>query len=291
MRLSEIITIYLAAGAPFGVNHFLQERRFKNGAQVFLESTWMVLLWPLVATANLLGFKRATHQDTETSEIPIAQQTEIKVARAKGKLLAALYQIDELARAPLSSESQNLERAVCVVSDVVEKYVGLTMAAAEIASDESPSPRETELCRIAGRAGDDLLLAGRCLRRRNAARLVAHQARARTELLQVFAEMRDLVDRTRPASLVNLVAARHLSVATLKFYGYAIDLLSLLEDESAATSVARLLDAECARLRCLESYDLNDTHERTAGEQECTTPPTPPPSTTRPLQGTTLTQG
>jgi hypothetical protein len=46
-------------------------------------------------------------------------------------------------------------------------------------------------------------------------------------------------------------------VAVLRFYGQAINLLSLLEDETAAMRTARLLDAECARLRKLEAVSLN----------------------------------
>src|SRR5437588_396514 len=62
----------------------------------------------------------------------------------------------------------------------------------------APTPRELELCRIAGRAGDDLLAAGRCVHRRNVTRLLAHRERSRSELVHALADVRDLARNTYP---------------------------------------------------------------------------------------------
>jgi hypothetical protein len=148
---------------------------------------------------------------------------------------------------------EELEQSIRSAREGTEKYVGLTLALAEMKLDDAPAGREMELCRIAGREGEDLLLAGRCIHRRNVSRLVASHARARTELLHTLAAVREINgDRLNTASPLTM-AAQHLSVAVLKFYGQAINLLSLLEDETAARATARLLDAECARLRKLEA--------------------------------------
>jgi hypothetical protein len=85
-------------------------------------------------------------------------------------------------------------------------------------------------------------------------------------------------------------AARHASVAILRFYGQAINLLSLLEDEGAATKVARLLDAECARLRRLEAASPDRSSEQSTGEEQCK-PHTPRLAFTGPSQSSPLTRG
>ena len=151
---------------------------------------------------------------------------------------------------------------------------------------QATGERETELFRLAGRKGEDLLLAGRCVRRRNIRRIVLHQARSRTGLLHALAEVREIVGLV--AATANAGAARHLSVATLRFYASAFDLLSLLEDESAATSVARLLDAECARLRRLEALGLEE--DKLTEEKPC---PRPSPLQVfhGPAQASMLNQG
>jgi hypothetical protein len=149
---------------------------------------------------------------------------------------------------------------------MVEKYVGLTLAVAESNPDAPPSEREMESCRIAGRRGDDLLLAGRCIHRRNSARLITHQARSRTELLHALAEIREIAGSTVLSTKAK--DAHHLSVASVRFYSHVFNLLSLLEDETAAKGVARLMDAECWRLRRLETFSQQET--RATEEESCT---------------------
>jgi hypothetical protein len=266
MRLIEAITIYLAAGASFGVYDFLRERNLRRRVPALLKPARAAILWPLVAAKFL--FLRASEGGTH---LRINEQTSAhsstKIWRAQDKLLASLYRFAELAQVSFGRESSKTERASHAVREVVEKYVGLTLAAQEIDMDAAPTKREMEIARVAGRTGDDLRLAGRCVHRRNASRLGAHRARARTELLHTLAEIREITSGA--AALANVVAARNLSVATVRFYGHAFNLLSLLKDEAAAASVARLLDAECGRLRRLEALSLKET--RVTEEELCTT--------------------
>lgn len=269
MRLSEAITIYLAAGASFGVYNFLRPQNPASRFHTWLRATHAAILWPLAAARILVSRLRpgkAGHA-SETTEPATAQLVE-KIAQAHSSLLASLYKFVERAQVSSSGKSESVELASRTVREIVEKYVELTMAAAETSLDAPPSGRELELFRVAGRRGDDLLLAGRCIHRRNIARLVVHQARARTELLQALAGIREI--GTAETALMNVSAARHLSVAVVRCYVYAFDLLSLLEDESAAMSVARLLDAECMRLRRLEALSRKETRT-TAEEELCTT--------------------
>jgi hypothetical protein len=225
MRLSEVITIYLAAGAPFGFKHFLR-RRSAGHARSLSRAVRAALLWPLAAVKIL--FSHLTSDGAGTTAARLHEE----VGRAQAKLLSSLYALAELA------QDARVERAVRAAKDSVEKYVGLTLAAAETESDGEPSGRELELYRVAGRKGADLLLAGRCARRRNAARLVKHQARSRCELLRALAAV--------PESLGPAAVARHADELIVSLYACALDLLSLLEDEEAARGVSRFLGTERA---------------------------------------------
>jgi hypothetical protein len=224
MRLSEAITIYLAAGAPFGFQHLLC-RRGAGRTRSLSRAVRAALLWPLAAAKII--FSRAGSDDEGEAAALLNEQ----VGRAQGRLLSSLYALAEVAR------DAKLERAVRAAKEAVEKYVGLTLAAAETDGAGEPSGRELELYRVAGRRGADLLLAGRCARRRNAARLAKHQARSRVELLHALAAARGALGHA---------PARHACEMISRLYACALDLLSLLGDEEAAGGVARLLEAERA---------------------------------------------
>jgi hypothetical protein len=259
LQLSETITIYLAIGAPFGVNFFLRDETGKGRscARSVFKATVAGLLWPFVAIASLPSRKASAKPQAQSDERGSAldEQTSAAIATAERQLFGALERVRELAEEDAAG-SEDLEQKIRAVREGIEKYVGLTLALVEMKLDEQPTAREMELCRLAGRSGEDLLLAGRCVHRRNVTRLIAHHARSRTELLHAFATVREIDNERWPVSPTEIAKARHLSVAVLRFYGQAINLLSLLEDESAAMRAARLLDAECSRLRRLEAASL-----------------------------------
>lgn len=292
MRMIEAITIYLAAGAPFGVSYFIQ--REQNGvasASTLLRATGAALLWPLAAATIVLARRRVrTGAATADSNTSLSAPDEEKIEQARRQLLATLRKVEELARLLSDKERRRSERAAFTVRESLERYVGLTLGARGVSAEALPGEREMELCRIAGRVGDDLMIAGRCIHRRNVARLLAHRERARTNLLHALAEMRELADDALTHK--NLAAARHTSVALVRFYAHAINLLSLFEDEGAARVIARLLDAECVRLRRIESGGMDRAPEATAaaGEERCT-PHTHHLAFTGPSQTTPLPQG
>lgn len=130
-----------------------------------------------------------------------------------------------------------------------------------------------ELCRVAGRRGDDLMLAGLCIHRRNVARINAHHERARAELVHMLAEVREIVDTNSLKARTSSSSMAPVSEAILKSYGRAIEMFSLLDDSGAAMSVARLLDAECARLRRLETVVAGEARSSCVipGEEPCAT--------------------
>lgn len=257
MRLSEAITIYLAAGAPFGAYNLLRERTSRSRFHTFLKATRAAIFWPLAAAKILFPLKSQGMGKQASKAVWENEEFFEKITQAQRQQLASLQSLIRLTQELSGAERSNAEHAFYRVREIVERYVGLTLAAAGSDSQARPSEREMELCRISGRSGEDLSLAGLCVHRRNTARLITHQARARTELLHALAEIRELAGISTPS--LNEKAARHLSVALVRFYSYAFNLLSLLEDETAAGGVARLLDAECWRLRRLEAHNLKET--------------------------------
>ena len=270
MRLSEAITIYLAAGAPFGVTSFLREQPGRSRALALFKATGAMLLWPLAASAILLARQRhrhdTAHADGRLIDAPVGE----KVEQAQRELLASVYRVYEMAQASFGRDCEKMERSACTVRESVEKYTGLARVAFEVNSDAMPDRREMELCRIAGRKGDDLLIAGLCIRRRNVARINAHLDHARTDLVHALAELREQVDVNRLNSHTSAQPMRLLSEAILATYGRAIEVFSLLDDQKAAMSVARLLDTECARLRRLEASIVEvERKECAPGEEQC----------------------
>jgi hypothetical protein len=290
MRLSETITIYLATGASFGVACYLRQHPGKSRSLAVLKAAGVMLLWPLAVSAILFTRQRPVNEQAASDEEAVEAQRSEKVERAKRNLLAVIYALHDLVQESSGQESEEMQRAVHLAHESVEKYVGLSSAASEINSEAAPTGREMELCRIAGRKGDDLLLAGRCIHRRNAARVIAHRNRARAEMIHALAELRELGEIDCAGASSDIQAAHLLSKAMLKVYSHAIELFSWLDDQEAAMSVARLLDVECARLRRLEASHLKASRRPPIGEERCTIH-TPQLSFTGLPQKSTLNQG
>ncbi|MBV9958781.1 MAG: hypothetical protein JO360_10185, partial [Acidobacteria bacterium] len=151
MRLSETITIYLAAGAPFAVSTFLHARREQGRAHLMLKAIVAGLLWPLAALRLVLA--REAQPSTPSTEETVTRALETKLDETRRSLLASLREVGELSLEACGSSCEKLERAACVLRESVEKYVGLAQAAAEASEDARPDKREMELCRLAGRRG------------------------------------------------------------------------------------------------------------------------------------------
>jgi hypothetical protein len=295
MLWSELIIIYLAAAAPFGVSNFLCQPATATRTRALLRATGAALLWPLTLLTRPLVQKNSRRVETETAmtELPsseVSASREERMEAARRALLSSLYRAGDIAETVSFVNTAAAGGAVRYTIATVERYVGLALLVAD--ADEAASlpvhaPRETELCRIGGRTGDDLHIAGLCHGRRNIARLRAHHADSRLELLHALAELREVFETTHAATTTDahtatehVAGARPLFAALLETYARAIDLLSLLEDERAARRVARLLDAACARLRRVESLHTHaapeslihsDTTGNVTGDEPCTT--------------------
>ena len=279
MLFSELIIIYLAAAAPFGVANFLQRPADVSCPRSLLHATGAALLWPLILLSRPLVQNKFGLRELDAPGQNASLSRELRIDDARRALLSVLYQIEDLARDITSSYTEATRESVCAAIASVECYDGLSLAAAD--ANEEATPREKELCRIAGREDeDDLLIASRCHQRRNLACLKTHQAQSRLELLHALAELREVCERIG-ATTTNQPAGRQLFAILLETYARAIDLLSLFEDECAALRVARLLDAASARLSRLETLQTQVAleslvHQNTTGnvarrDESCTT--------------------
>ncbi len=278
MLLSEIIIIYLAAAAPFGVATFLHRPTDVLRSRSLLHATGAALLWPLILLAHPLVQKKSTLRELKVPEQNASLSRELRIDNTRLALLSILYQTEDLARDISSFNAKAMRVTVGEVIASVECYVGLSLAAA--GASEEASPREMELCRIAGRKDDELLIAGRCHQRRHLARLKSHQTQSRLKLLHSLAELLEVCERFQ-AAITNQPAARQLFATLLEVYARAIALLSLFEDEHAVRRVARLLDAASARLKRCQTLQTqaappSPVHQTATGnvarkDEPCTT--------------------
>lgn len=284
MLLSELAIIYLAAAAPFGVRHFLNRQTLDTRRpRSIAQATAAALAWPL--TALLFLFSRPCARSAATEPEEDFARDERKVEHAKRATVNALRSVEDLiAERGLCDEAER--HTLFAARACVERYVGLALACAAAREDAAPTPRELELCRIGGRVGDDLLAAGRCVHRRNAARLLAHRERSRSELVHVLADVRQLAHKTYPpprpfysaesaegVDAKRLSDSKQISGSLLHALARTIEMLSLFDDRTTVASVTRLLDAECARLRRLGA----EAAPRVAreGGESCTTQAVP----------------
>ncbi|HEX8351392.1 MAG TPA: hypothetical protein VF611_00605 [Pyrinomonadaceae bacterium] len=273
MLLSDIFIIYLAAAAPFGVSRFLSEHAGGAGTlPALLSGAGAALAWPFTSLARLLG------RDGETKNTEGRDLVEQRVEHAKRAAVNALRAFEDSLEEARAIRDEAGRHTLYLARECVERYAGLALAAAHASPQARPSAREMELCRIAGRGGDDLLTAGRCVHRRNVTRLIAHRERASAELVQSLAAVCALArdPRETPRALNSEEQLRadepgQISEALPRALSRVVELLSLLDDRATADGVARLLDAVRELRGRAESPRAADDE----GEEPCTTQAVP----------------
>ncbi|MGI8995568.1 MAG: hypothetical protein ACR2GW_02715 [Pyrinomonadaceae bacterium] len=289
MRLSELITIYLAAAAPVGVAYFLQQGERSPRSRMFAKAVVVALCWPFALFFQFFSGQAAAIAEQINGGDEATSPDDEHLDAALAACLDALHEAEDSAHETFGVQSEQIRHTLLDACSGLERYVGLTRAATLVTENALPSARETELPRVAGRSGDDLQLAGRCLHRRNVARLCAHQTRARVELLHALAEIHEVIDRGYLAASADGQSVRRFSQSVVLFYGRVIALLSLLEpDQTAAHGIARLLDAACARVRALEVIARRRESLITHTGNESCTASTPQPTNAKPLLPRTI---
>ena len=281
MRLSEFITVYLAAAAPVGVAYFLRQHAGAQRTLHLLRAAAVALIWPLTLGAHVLAHRRLARRVRSLDDAHASQLNVARVAAAERAIIATLHQADDLLRDAYGARAGRARQAATDARASIERFVGLALALPAAERVELPTTHERELFRVAGRKGKDAEVAARCLHRRNLARLRAHHERARTELVHALAELLETVEHDLPAPHRGAQPFTEVYWLLIRTFARTIDLLSLLDDQPAAVRVARLLDAACAWARRNEFLNLPRTAAAQTGGLTCT-PLTEAPSLTRP---------
>ena len=170
MNLRDILIIYLACGAPFGVYYFLQNRNRTDITMLWLKSLLRFVVWipfalRIVARNSFLtklynhGFDKRTETDLKI-ELEIEEiKKNFEQAISRDALPFSIYEFRE----------------------AFDRYVGLS---AEVRADDTEiAPAETELFRITNHGNKKL--AEICLNRRNRKRLSFHQKMARRDFFEI----------------------------------------------------------------------------------------------------------
>ena len=278
MLLSDIFIIYLAAAAPFGVSRFLSEHACGTATlPALFKGAGAALAWPFTSLKRLLG-RAVSWRGGEAGVFEGRVHDEQRVERVKRATVNALRAVEDSLEAMRPPVEEAGRHTLYAARESVERYAGLALAAAQASPEARPTAREMELCRIAGRGGDDLLTAGRCVHRRNVTRLVAHRERASAELVQALSAVCALARGSEATSRaadseehLRACEAARISEALPRALARVVELLSLFDDRATADALSRLLEAERERLG-------RAARPRAAvreGEEPCTTQAVP----------------
>lgn len=266
MRLSELVTIYLAVGASFGVSCYLRAQNCARSlTRSVVEGTTAAILWPLAAGAILFGRLRHVYEERATEE------PDAPVEEARRAFFVAVNRMLDVARSSRWTKRKEIERTLYALRESAEQYVALSEVEATADREASPARYEMELARISGRRGDDLLIAGRCTHRRNVSRIKARYERERSRMLDALSEL-SMEESNSPASYLeetDTAERRLMYEARLEVYGRAGDLFSLIKDAGAVKSAARLLYGEACGLRRLQESDADAGQRSAHGEERC----------------------
>lgn len=258
MSFIEIITIYLAISAPFGVHYVFQHKAFTR--KLFLKTIIISFLWPLVVVRYFVDL-RMLRPDSNIN----SNKNEM-LEHFKRNLFAALNEIRTHIQG--IKEKENIERLVCVIRENIEKYSGLSIVSESLSEDYTPSEHEFEIYRITGCKGDELKTAVCCLHRRNVSRIKEHRTRARNNLMDALIEIEESVNEDNGVLFMFSEQSHQINESLHRLYANMIEILLLIEDKNAVVTVTRLLDKTSARLQMIEAKSADDEQE-IIGEEEC----------------------
>jgi hypothetical protein len=239
MMWLELITIYLAIGAPFAVNLGWSA----NPAFAYRKALLALFVWPLIAIRRLLKWLQTEVSAAGSDHEPFGPEEQAQ--------RAVQLSLTALSRAlPLLTSAATAEQLWQQCRLALEKYTGLTSEALHLSEIEPLGSRATELYTLAGRQGADVALAARCLQRRNARLLKEHQMIARQEFQQALLAAHQVVNSALKSSPSEATAAVYVEELWLGFLESARHLCLTLQDELAAPDVTRrLADARANRIR------------------------------------------
>jgi hypothetical protein len=171
MNLRDLLIIYLACGAPFGVYYFLQNRNRTETDFLWLKSFLRFVFWIPFALQMVARTSLLTNLYTQGFD---------KQSESDAKKEREIEEIKKNIEKNLSNKDFSL--SIFEFREVFDRYVGLSF---EIQNESHEiSPAEQEIFRITNH--NNKKLAGICLNRRNRKRLLFHQKLARRDFFEIF---------------------------------------------------------------------------------------------------------
>jgi hypothetical protein len=171
MNLRDLLIIYLACGAPFGVYYYLQNRNRTETKFLWLKSLLRFVVWipfalQMVARTSLLtnlynnGFDKSSESDAKR---------ELEIEEIK-KYFENIF------------SPETLSFSIYEFREIFDRYVGLSLEVQ--AENDEISPAESEIFRITNHGNKKL--AEICLNRRNRKRFTFHQKLARRDFFEIL---------------------------------------------------------------------------------------------------------
>lgn len=177
MNFNDLLIIYLACGAPFGVYYFLQNRRDANSKSLWLKTVVNFLFWLPLAFRLLWKNKslqkvfRIIFDGNKTLDAEI----EKRVAPIRKNLETTIIK-------SIPKSAENIpQTSIFEIREVFDRYIGLTLACQ---IDRKNSQFDNEFYKIF--APTNSQLASICFARRNRQRLFFHQTEARRDFLNLI---------------------------------------------------------------------------------------------------------
>jgi len=234
MRLIDFIVIYLAAAAPFAARQLVRSSGPRSVLPI-MKSVAHGITWPL-SLLNYLSGRSSAERIASITSNTISLQCGVDVALLQLKndlnLLSFTICCDT---DPKSSAFESMIKRVRLAA---EKYAALTLAVGEMAYDDGPAPHQSELARIAGRTGDDLLIAGICVQRQSFLKLAAQRTKSRNELFDDLNDLLEMVYDSADPRQQRSATAFKVPVAVEEFYCSIRQLFKVAGDETTADLLA-----------------------------------------------------
>ena len=160
MNISDLLIIYFAAGAPFGVYRITMLNGIPT-AKAMLNVALHICLWPVYAFLMLRDRLLSNEPDNRSANIIDGMRTEI----------------EQLAFADGSATE------IFDFREIFNRYAGLS----EAANAESPANLLDEFFEIG--STENKTLASACIERRNREKLAFHQTIARNEFIDLMSDL------------------------------------------------------------------------------------------------------
>jgi hypothetical protein len=239
MRWTEIITIYLACGAPFAAMRAVRSTAGEKPARRLVGMLIAAIGWPITLVSKTA---KRSHSVVPTYTATDSERPKLSalVEQLQRRVMVAMCVLREQAEAAPNAAKGDLDLIYLRVRESLDLYASLSLLSRDREPVDQPSESETEFFRVAGRPGSDLQIAARCLHRRNVSRLERHRIQARRDLIQDLRAVQNWkADRLMFASGGHL-----LQHEVRKILLTARDLFLLFDDRSAANAIEDHLRGE-----------------------------------------------